>query len=287
MKIYNGESHLNGSVYKDTRVGAISHLYVASDSRGRDVGIGMFYDFLRICEEEQIEHIVLSCHEKNPVGLNFWEKIGFTIDAQEPDDYYTMLCSVEDLGYLKKIREAGILLKNFCESEGAEFLYSHGLDHGFLDGGCKILADVLMSMDNVFPEKHICSIGRKGIVDHAALCFMLNGNEYYMDANGLQTKKEVISNMADELCIQNKNNVICVSDFDELDEGFMDDLRDSCFSLYEDLDIVRTSLKAKLEEIGFLEIIGKSPKLFSENLLVLSQTADQKNDHEMFFLKPR
>lgn len=161
------------------------------------------------------------------------------------------------------IQKAGDILKRFCEEDGAKFLWEHGgLDHGFLDGGCKLLADVVVSIkESVLVDKNIFFVGRKTntgdrvIVDHVAVGFWLENRWMYLDANGLQTEDELIANLRDELSLSEREKDIVVDFFDEHDEVFMDVLRRSEFALYEDLDLVRQELMKTLGDIGFTDTL--------------------------------
>lgn len=159
-----------------------------------------------------------------------------------------------------KIQEASDILKRFCEEEGYQFLWEcGGLDHGFLDGGCKLLADAIMSIRwSILKDKGIFFVGRSdpgGSVDHVAVGFMMDSGMMYLDANGLQTEEELIENLRSELNLSERGRKIEVDFFDEWDEVFMEKVEDSGFALYPDLDLVRKDLVKKLNEIGFIQYI--------------------------------
>lgn len=161
---------------------------------------------------------------------------------------------------LSKIQEAGDILKRFCEEDGYRFLWEcGGLDHGFLDGGCKLLADAIMSIrGSVLVDKSIFFVGRSdpgGSVDHVAVGFIVDSRMMYLDANGLQTEEELIQNLRDELNLSERGRKIEVDFFDEWDEEFMAKVEGSGFALYPDLDLVRKELVKKLHEIGFVQCI--------------------------------
>ncbi|MDD4969779.1 MAG: hypothetical protein PHT07_10170 [Paludibacter sp.] len=165
--------------------------------------------------------------------------------------------------FTSKIHEAGDILKHFCEENGAQFLWDFGgLDHGFLDGGCKLLADVIMSIkESVLTDKNIFFVGRKSkngeraIVDHVAVGFWLENLWMYLDANGLQTESELIENLRDELSLSERDKDIVVDFFDEHNESFMESVIESGFALYEELDLVRQELVKMLGDIGFIDTL--------------------------------
>lgn len=168
-----------------------------------------------------------------------------------------------------KIQAAGDILKRFCEEEGYQFLWEcGGLDHGFLDGGCKLLADAIMSIrGSILEDKNIFFVGRSdpgGSVDHVAVGFMMDSRMMYLDANGLQTEEELIENLRNELNLSERGRKIDVDFFDEWDEVFMEKVEDSGFALYPDLDLVRKDLIQKLHDIGFVQCIEK-PNYFLQN----------------------
>lgn len=168
-----------------------------------------------------------------------------------------------------KIQAAGDILKRFCEEEGYQFLWEcGGLDHGFLDGGCKLLADAIMSIrGSILEDKNIFFVGRSdpgGSVDHVAVGFMMDSRMMYLDANGLQTEEELIENLRNELNLSERGRKIDVDFFDEWDEVFMEKVEDSGFALYPDLDLVRKELIKKLHDIGFVQCIEK-PNYFLQN----------------------
>lgn len=165
-----------------------------------------------------------------------------------------------DMTLKSKIQEAGDILKRFCEEDGYQFLWEcGGLDHGFLDGGCKLLADAIMSIrGSTLADKSIFFVGRSdpdGSVDHVAVGFIVDSRMMYLDANGLQTEEELIQNLRNELNLSEQGREIEVDFFDEWDEDFMAKVEDSGFALYPDLDLVRKELVKKLEEIGFTDSI--------------------------------
>jgi hypothetical protein len=155
------------------------------------------------------------------------------------------------------------LLKTFCEE--SDFLWEYGgLSHGFLDGGCMILSDVIMSInESVLEDKKIFFVGReweersKIIVDHVAVGFIINGSRIFLDANGLQSEDELIENLRDELSPHDTSNII-VDVFNEQDDEFMEDVMSSGFGLYEELDLVRNQLIQKLDEIGFIQCLREA-----------------------------
>jgi len=169
---------------------------------------------------------------------------------------------------LQSIQKAGDILKYFCEENGAQFLWEYGgLDHGFLDGGCKLLADVIMSIkESVLTDKNIFFVGRKtnacerAIVDHVAVGFWLENRWMYLDANGFQTESELIENLRDELSPSESNKDIVVDFFDEYNESFIETVRESGFALYEDLDLVRQELIKTLGDIGFTGTLKAAEK---------------------------
>lgn len=168
-----------------------------------------------------------------------------------------------------KIQAAGDILKRFCEEEGYQFLWEcGGLDHGFLDGGCKLLADAIMSIrGSILEDKNIFFVGRSdpgGSVDHVAVGFMMGSRMMYLDANGLQTEEELIENLRNELNLSERGRKIDVDFFDEWDEVFMEKVENSGFALYPDLDLVRKELIKKLHDIGFVQCIEK-PDYFFQN----------------------
>lgn len=165
----------------------------------------------------------------------------------------------------KSLLKSAQLLQTFCEYEGSDFLWEHGgLSHGFLDGGCKILSDAIMSInESVLEDKRIFFVGReweersKIIVDHVAVGFIINGSRMFLDANGLQNEDELIQNLRDELSPNDTSSII-IDLFDDQDDEFMEEVMSSGFGLYNELDLVRLELTRKLDEIGFVRSLREA-----------------------------
>lgn len=165
----------------------------------------------------------------------------------------------------KSLLKSAQLLQTFCEYEGSDFLLEHGgLSHGFLDGGCKILSDAIMSInESVLEDKRIFFVGRewkersKIIVDHVAVGFSIDGERMFLDANGLQNEDELIQNLRDELSPNDTSSII-IDLFDDQDDEFMEEVMSSGFGLYDELDLVRRELTRKLDEIGFVRSLREA-----------------------------
>lgn len=162
---------------------------------------------------------------------------------------------------IERLQEAGETLKCFCDEEGYPFLNKHGgLDHGFLDGGCKLLADALLTAaSDSLPNADIYWIGRSGqdtLVDHVAVSFVIDGTRMFLDANGLQDEVGFKQNLLDELKPHERNCRIEIGCFDEEDEVFMESVEESGFALYPDLDLVRKKLVVEFERIGFSKLLS-------------------------------
>lgn len=193
---------------------------------------------------------------------------------------------------ISKIQEAGNILKHFCEEEGYQFLWEKGgLDHGFLDGGCKLLADAIMSVkESVLKDRNIFFVGRSapgGSVDHVAVGFWVDDRWMFLDANGLQTENELIENLRNELNLSERMRKLEVDFFDEFDDDFMAKVEDSGFALYPDLDIIRKELVKKLHDIGFVRCIETSDDIMQnrKNFFTSSERSTTKHSNRDSFPK--
>lgn len=148
---------------------------------------------------------------------------------------------------------AGATIKAFCENDGADFLFSHGLDHGFLDGGCKILADVVLDLmlESGISSAELFCLGRESApIDHILVRATHNDDIFFLDGNGIQNQQEIVSNLLDELSPLAADHTIKGFLFDTYDEDLVSEAEDSGFAFYWDLDVVRKDLKQRLISIG-------------------------------------
>lgn len=154
-----------------------------------------------------------------------------------------------------QIKIAHLALKSFLDSN-EDFLWERaGLNHGFMDGGCKILADVLLEhIKPLFHDANLYFIKRAYIdgADHIATGIYINNELYLMDTNGIQTKSEFIDNFIGELSPIDASVPIEIGEFIE-GSPIYNTTAESEFGMYDDLDLIRNKLALEITKTGLLK----------------------------------
>lgn len=94
---------------------------------------------------------------------------------------------------VQNFTRAGIALSGFACSDEA---LTHLGGSGFMDGGCYALAITVNKLLTQFQiPSELMIVGRNGIIDHVVVKVQFDGDDIYLDGDGLASESELLNKL--------------------------------------------------------------------------------------------